>query len=51
MLHFRDGSQHGQHQLAGGAGQVQLVELQQDNLNAARGQRFDRGADVLGVAA
>ena len=50
-LHFRDCGQHGQHQLAGGAGQVQLTELQHDNFDAARGQRLDRGTDVLGITA
>ena len=37
-LHLGDGSQHVQHELAGGTGQVELAQLQDDDLDAARGQ-------------
>jgi hypothetical protein len=50
-LHLGDGSQHVQHELAGGTGQVELAQLQDDDLDAVRGQCLDRGPDVLGIAA
>ena len=37
------------HRLARSVGQVELAQLQNDDLDAARGQYLDPGADVLGI--